>query len=53
MPIHWGLFDLALHPWQQPIEYVVAVKDLKMWSPTPGNPTEVVRDEEIRSNWWR
>ena len=20
MPIHWGLFDLALHPWQQPIK---------------------------------
>ena len=20
MPIHWGLFDLALHAWRQPIE---------------------------------
>ena len=20
MPIHWGLFDLALHPWTEPIE---------------------------------
>jgi L-ascorbate metabolism protein UlaG (beta-lactamase superfamily) len=53
MPIHWGLFDLALHPWQQPIETIVAVGDLKIWSPTPGMPTEVVRDEEIRSDWWR
>jgi L-ascorbate metabolism protein UlaG (beta-lactamase superfamily) len=52
MPIHWGLFDLALHPWQQPIETITAVEDLKLWSPTPGVPTEVVSDQEIRSDWW-
>jgi L-ascorbate metabolism protein UlaG (beta-lactamase superfamily) len=53
MPIHWGLFDLALHPWQQPIEHVTAVEDLELWSPTPGMPTEVVRDQQLRSDWWR
>jgi L-ascorbate metabolism protein UlaG (beta-lactamase superfamily) len=53
MPIHWGLFDLALHPWTQPIEYVFGVEDLKLWSPTPGVPSEVVAGEEIRSEWWR
>jgi L-ascorbate metabolism protein UlaG (beta-lactamase superfamily) len=53
MPIHWGLFDLALHPWRQPIESIAAVEDLKLWSPTPGVPTEVIRDEAIRSDWWR
>ncbi|MFL6427788.1 MAG: MBL fold metallo-hydrolase [Acidobacteriaceae bacterium] len=53
MPIHWGLFDLALHPWQQPIELVGVVEDLKLWCPTPGTPTEIVRDQELRSNWWR
>ncbi len=53
MPIHWGLFDLALHPWKQPIEQISAVKDLKLWSPTPGVPSEVVPGEELRSEWWR
>jgi L-ascorbate metabolism protein UlaG (beta-lactamase superfamily) len=53
MPIHWGLFDLALHHWKQPIETVVAVDDLKLWSPTPGIPSDVVAGEEIRSDWWR
>lgn len=53
MPIHWGLFDLALHHWTQPIEYVSAVEDLKLWSPTPGIPSEVVSGEEMRSEWWR
>jgi hypothetical protein len=53
MPIHWGLFDLALHPWTEPIENVFAVEDLRLWSPTPGLPSEVVSGEEIRSGWWR
>ena len=53
MPIHWGLFDLALHQWQQPIEAISAVGDLRLWSPTPGMPAEVVCGEEIRSDWWR
>jgi L-ascorbate metabolism protein UlaG (beta-lactamase superfamily) len=53
MPIHWGLFNLALHEWRQPIESVVAVENLKLWSPTPGIPTEVVPNQEIRSDWWR
>lgn len=53
MPIHWGLFDLALHPWTEPIEYVYAENDLKLWSPEPGAPCEVVAGREIRSEWWR
>jgi L-ascorbate metabolism protein UlaG (beta-lactamase superfamily) len=53
MPIHWGLFDLALHFWTQPIENVFAQEGLSIWSPTPGVPSEVVAGEEIRSGWWR
>jgi len=53
MPIHWGLFDLALHHWRQPIEYMFAVDDLKLWSPAPGQPTDVIKGEELRSEWWR
>ena len=53
MPIHWGLFDLALHEWTEPIKSVFSVEGLRVWSPTPGVPTEVVSDEEVRSDWWR
>ncbi|MDQ2843165.1 MAG: MBL fold metallo-hydrolase [Acidobacteriota bacterium] len=53
MPIHWGLFDLALHHWTQPIEYIFGVNDLKIWAPTPGAPCELVAGQEIRSEWWR
>jgi L-ascorbate metabolism protein UlaG (beta-lactamase superfamily) len=53
MPIHWGLFDLAIHPWAEPIESVFAVENLKLCSPTPGTPTEVVLGQQLRSEWWR
>jgi L-ascorbate metabolism protein UlaG (beta-lactamase superfamily) len=53
MPIHWGLFDLALHDWTEPIESISAVEGLRLWSPEPGVPTEVVAGQEIRAVWWR
>jgi hypothetical protein len=56
MPIHWGLFDLALHAWRQPIERLVEVakeKKIKLWVPEPGRPTAVVAGVEVRSDWWR
>jgi L-ascorbate metabolism protein UlaG (beta-lactamase superfamily) len=53
MPIHWGLFDLALHHWTEPIERIFAVDGLNLWSPAPGIPSEVVPGVQIRSDWWR
>jgi L-ascorbate metabolism protein UlaG (beta-lactamase superfamily) len=56
MPIHWGLFNLALHAWRQPIERLTQLADaqnLKLWSPEPGLPTEIVPGIELRSDWWR
>src|ERR1700733_1168428 len=45
MPIHWGLFDLALHAWRQPIERMLELageRGIMLWAPEPGQPTEVV-----------
>ena len=56
MPIHWGLFDLALHAWRQPIERLLELaeeKKIRLWAPEPGRPTEVVVGVEVRSDWWR
>ena len=55
MPIHWGLFDLALHAWRQPMERMVELAGecgALLWSPEPGRPTEVVAGVEVRSDWW-
>ena len=53
MPIHWGLFDLALHAWRQPIERIFSIDGVKVFSPEPGMPTEVCPGVEVRSKWWR
>lgn len=56
MPIHWGLFDLALHGWRQPIQRMTELateNQIRLWSPEPGYPTEVVQGVEERSDWWR
>jgi L-ascorbate metabolism protein UlaG (beta-lactamase superfamily) len=52
MPIHWGLFDLALHPWRQPIERAVELareRGIALFSPLPGMPSEI---GAAVSDWW-
>jgi L-ascorbate metabolism protein UlaG (beta-lactamase superfamily) len=49
MPIHWGLFDLALHGWREPIARVWEL-GARIFSPEPGRPEEV---RELRSEWWK
>ncbi len=54
-PIHWGLFNLALHGWREPIERlnsIAAGEGWRLWLPRPGEPTEVVPGEEAQSRWW-
>ncbi len=56
MPIHWGLFDLALHGWRQPIERLSQVAEeqgIALWSPEPGRPTEVIAGEALLDLWWQ
>ena len=53
MPIHWGLFNLALHAWRQPIERITQIAAERGWplfSPPPGLPTEVAA---MQSDWWK
>lgn len=55
MPIHWGLFDLALHGWTQPITRITEIAaetGVRLWAPLPGLPTEVIAGQEHYSNWW-
>ena len=56
MPIHWGLFNLALHGWREPIERldeIASAEKWPLWLPQPGVPTEVRRQQPVRSGWWR
>lgn len=64
MPIHWGLFNLALHAWQQPVERLLEIDRLleldtaapstsRLWLPTPGDPMDVSPGTGIHSDWWK
>jgi len=55
LPVHWGTFDLALHPWAEPIERLIeaagAQKD-KVYTPKIGEWLDLER--EIKYNeWWK
>lgn len=53
LPIHWAVFDLALHPWNESINSVMgfAEKDsLNVITPRMGE--KVTRDKTEYSRWW-
>ena len=55
-PIHWGLFNLALHGWREPIERITAIAAREGWKlflPTPGEPTELADADESTVAWWQ
>jgi L-ascorbate metabolism protein UlaG (beta-lactamase superfamily) len=56
MPIHWGLFDLALHEWKEPIERMLELAEqrgITLFSPEPGLPAEFSGTNLVDAGWWR
>ncbi|HTU50584.1 MAG TPA: MBL fold metallo-hydrolase [Acidobacteriaceae bacterium] len=54
LPIHWGLFNLAFHPWKEPIERLMsaaAEKNISLILPSPGAAHEVT-GENLQTFWW-
>ncbi|MDB4942295.1 MAG: outer membrane protein romA [Labilithrix sp.] len=55
LPVHWGTFDLGLHPWDEPIETLVAraaSTQTQLLTPRLGRPVEPARAGTI-DPWWR
>jgi L-ascorbate metabolism protein UlaG (beta-lactamase superfamily) len=53
-PIHWGTFNLSLHPWFEPMKRVKDAADLhgiKLATPVVGGTT-VYPDNVNSENWW-
>ncbi len=61
MPVHWGKFTLALHPWNEPVRRLVAAfglasaagggKGLRLATPLIGQPVEVGGQYPV-DRWW-
>lgn len=55
LPIHWGTFNLSLHPWAEPGEWTLAAAGAvgqAVAVPVPGEPFEPAGDLPARP-WWR
>ena len=55
VPIHWGTFRLAPHPWAEPVERLLAAADaehVQVAVPTPGQRVDPAAAGRFNS-WWR
>lgn len=54
LPVHWGMFDLALHAWTEPMERVLVAAEragVAVLTPRPGERLEpTMRPPVVR--WW-
>jgi L-ascorbate metabolism protein UlaG (beta-lactamase superfamily) len=56
MPIHWGAFKLAMHPWKDPILRVVAKADelqIPVITPGIGEPFLIKDNNFENRHWWK
>lgn len=54
LPLHWGTFDLALHPWTEPMERVLAAGEregVRVLTPRPGQMIEPTNAGPVE-RWW-
>lgn len=54
-PVHWGMFDLGLHDWFEPIQRVTkAAQELgvRVLSPRLGEVVYPLRGEGFSEDWW-
>lgn len=55
MPVHWGAFVLALHPWKDPVERVTRKArelNLPVIVPQIGEQIDLNKPEVQKTDWW-
>ena len=51
-PIHWGVFDLAFHPWHESIDMIIneaKLNNIKVFTPMLGEKFNLEKETKI---WW-
>ena len=54
VPIHWATFNLAFHPWAEPVQRATAAADAagtSIFVPMPGQRIDALRPAE-QEKWW-
>ena len=52
-PIHWGVFDLAFHPWHESVDTIISeaiLNNIKVFTPMLG---EKFNTEKETQTWWK
>jgi L-ascorbate metabolism protein UlaG (beta-lactamase superfamily) len=55
LPVHWGTFNLALHPWDEPAETLLELapkSGARLLMPRLGEPMEPAHERKLET-WWR
>jgi L-ascorbate metabolism protein UlaG (beta-lactamase superfamily) len=55
LPVHWGTFSLAMHPWDQPAEVLLErgpKVGAQLLMPRLGEPIEPIHERKLEP-WWR
>jgi hypothetical protein len=55
LPVHWGTFNLALHPWDEPAETLLQLAPktgARLLMPRLGEPIEPAHERKLET-WWR
>jgi L-ascorbate metabolism protein UlaG (beta-lactamase superfamily) len=55
IPVHWGTFVLAFHPWGEPVDRLwreAKARDVRLAVPRPGERVDV-SDPPAVSGWWQ
>lgn len=56
MPIHWGTFNLAFHPWKEPVEWLIKEAQkggIPLLLPAPGETLTISDIVAYNSEWWK
>lgn len=54
MPIHWGKFDLSLHPWKESVQRLQKMaleENIELFTPEVGR-TILLSDTTVNTSWW-
>ena len=53
IPVHWGGFNLSLHPWKEPVQrFAGEARNLNQQILTPELGKVIIPDSDSTGNWW-
>ncbi len=54
LPMHWGAYDLAMHPWKEPVKRIIKEAEKKQINITLPRPGQLLSKNNfiVNSQWW-